>query len=118
MHVVRIEDDFAIWRVVVRGLLTGGVAPADVMLVAGGGGQDSLFGCMGGTPMPRKKAGAARVPKAFVSLAEVVACHRDEQRWATLYRVLWRLAHGEPNLLEVAVDDDVHRLLMMEKQVR
>jgi uracil-DNA glycosylase len=32
--------------------------------------------------------------------------------------VLWRVTHGEPHLLEVAVDPDVHRLLRLEKAVR
>jgi DNA polymerase len=86
----------------------------------GQGEQRSLFGELddakntGGSCVPQPQ----RVPKHFVTLAEVVACHRDPQRWSTLYCVLWRVTHGEPSLLDVAVDDDVHRLLMMEKQVR
>ncbi len=48
-----------------------------------------------------------RVPKAFLQLAHIVALHRDERRWALLYRLLWRLIHGERKLLEVVVDPDV-----------
>jgi DNA polymerase len=60
-----------------------------------------------------------RVPREFVSLAQVVACHTDQSNWSTLYRVLWRLTRGEPSLLKLAaVDDDVRALLAMEKQVR
>jgi len=32
--------------------------------------------------------------------------------------VLWRLTHGEPHVLAVAVDDDVYALRAMEKVVR
>lgn len=58
-----------------------------------------------------------RVPRAFLETAEAAACHADGERWALLYRVLWRLTHGEPKLVEVAVDGDVHRLLRMAKAV-
>ena len=61
---------------------------------------------------------APRVPRRFVEVATVAACHADARRWSLLYRVLWRLTHGEPQLMEVAVDDDVHRLLRMDKAVR
>ena len=59
-----------------------------------------------------------RVPREFMSLAQKVACHTDPSNFSTLYRVLYRLTHGEPHLLRIAVDDDVHAVLMMEKQVR
>ena len=47
-----------------------------------------------------------------------VACHRDPKRWALLYRLLWRLTHGEPRLLEIVVDPDVNDLMRMDKGVR
>ena len=59
-----------------------------------------------------------RVPREFPALAERVACHRDPRRWGLLYRVLWRLTHGEPRLLEVATDADVHALAQRDKAVR
>jgi probable DNA metabolism protein len=71
----------------------------------------------------RRRAGRApptvRVPKRFLALASLVACHRDAGRWGALYRVLWRLTlGGEPRLLEVSVDGDVLRLTGMAKAVR
>ncbi len=51
-------------------------------------------------------------------MAERVSCHREARRWALLYRVLWRLTHGEPRLLEIAVDPDMHALQQMDKAVR
>ena len=47
-----------------------------------------------------------------------VACIATEARWALLYRVLWRLTHGEPQLLEIVVDPDAHALEAMEKAIR
>ena len=65
-----------------------------------------------------KATGAAtRVPKPFLDLAAAVACFRDPERWNLLYRVLYRLTHGEPNLLEIEVDNDSRRLLLMAKAV-
>ena len=58
-----------------------------------------------------------RVPRDFLDAAESVACHRDERKWTVLYRVLYRLTHGEPWLLQVSIDDDVRQLLAMRKQV-
>lgn len=59
-----------------------------------------------------------RVSKRFLRLAAAVACHRSPSRWATLYRVLWRLTHDEPHVLEIVTDPDVHTLGTMERAVR
>ena len=103
-------------------MLASGVAPARVDWTAGGDGQPVLGladePSMDALPAEVAAGAAGRVPKAFLPLAEAVACHRDGERWALLYRVLWRLTHGERALLEVATDPDVHRLLRMEKAVR
>jgi probable DNA metabolism protein len=62
--------------------------------------------------------GNYRVPREFMVVAVEAACFRDHTRWALLYRVLWRLTHGEANLLEVAVDPDVNALHAMAKAIR
>ena len=59
-----------------------------------------------------------RVPKKFIDLARLIALHSDERRWALLYRLLWRLTHGEPKLLEIVIDADVGRALDWHKSVR
>ncbi len=50
--------------------------------------------------------------------ARIVALHRDDRRWALLYRVLYRITHGERHLLHIDVDDDVREFEAMEKAVR
>ena len=53
----------------------------------------------------------------FVDISDVAsACHRDAKRWSLLYRVLWRLTHGEPTFFEIAVDPDVNELMRMDKE--
>ena len=116
---VAFEPAFAGWRAAARRLLEDGVAPAAVLWEPADDEQPALGGLgqagedEGGDAPPR-----FRVPRRFFELAEAAACHADGERWALLYRVLWRMTHGEPHLLEVAVDPDVHRLLRMEKAVR
>ena len=53
-----------------------------------------------------KVASNHRVPPEFVDLAKQVAANRNPGRWQLLYRMLWRLTHGEHHLLEIASDSD------------
>lgn len=59
-----------------------------------------------------------RVPRDFVPNAKLVACHRAETRWHLLYRMLWRLIHGEPHLLAIATDPDVCEFEELSKAIR
>lgn len=59
----------------------------------------------------------ATVPREFIALARDAACHSDPARWLLLYRILWRLTHGEPHLLEVTIDADVTALRALAKAV-
>ena len=67
---------------------------------------------------PGSSASEPRVPAGFVELARYVVAHSDPRRFALLYRVLWRLTHGEPKLLEHITDDDVRTLHEHAKSVR
>ena len=115
MRRVAIEPRFEAWRDAARRLLAAGAEPGETVWTAEPD-QDLL---------PLFEAGAApetgtplRVPRRFLDLARKVACHSDPGRWALLYRALWRLAHGEPDLLDNEVDEDVRRLAALEKAVR
>jgi DNA polymerase len=116
MKRITIDPTFEGWRAAARGLLAAGADPRDV-LWEGADEAQSALGLVDEAP-PVVPAAQARVPRAFMELADAAACHSDPERWAVLYRVLWRLTHGEPRLMEVAMDPDVHRILRMEKAVR
>jgi DNA polymerase len=110
-------ETFEQWRAVARELLVAGTTPQDVHFLNGQASQPSLFGddaIETTTPIPNT---AFTVPPAFLELARYVACHRDGGRWHLLYRVLWRITHGESHLLKVITDDDVHSLVTMQKSV-
>jgi DNA polymerase len=116
------DGSFADWKRAARGALAAGVAPDFAEWVNLASGQAVLAlaePCV--AEAAGKKAGEARkpirVPRAFLELAADVACHRDEARWGLLYRVLWRLTHGEPELLAVPVDRDTHGLHVLAKAV-
>jgi DNA polymerase len=53
-----------------------------------------------------------------MKLGQHLACHREAERWNLLYRLLWRLTHGEPVLLDISTDDDVYLARTWAKQVR
>lgn len=118
MQVIRLasETDFAGWRAAARRLRRARTPPESVIWMvtpdevllddgpAGGGGE----------------AGPARggfaAPRAFLSLAEMVVCHRAPERFARLYRLLWRMA-AEPNLMKIVTDPEVAQVLDMAKAV-
>ena len=54
---------------------------------------------------------AARVPAEFLALAELAGYHRDPGRWGLLYRVLYRLTHGEAELLQRDLEPHIPGLL-------
>ncbi len=63
------------------------------------------------------RAAAAIVPPSFLRLCELVVLHRDPERFALLYRLLWRLVH-EPGLRGDPVDDDLVQAQHMAQAVR
>ena len=58
------------------------------------------------------------LPRAVLDLIRLVICHRDAERHALLYTLVWRTLHGERHLLDIASDPLVHRLGRMAKSVR
>src|SRR5690606_35700762 len=115
------------WREAARALLVDAVPPEHVLWQSGA--QDDLLGASmpllqgvarggpGATPSGSRAqtapdpatagARAPRVPREFLDLAALVIAHADPQRHALLYRLLWRIAHGERALLAMVTDDDV-----------
>lgn len=109
---VSIENDFASWRAAARQLLQDDCAPEKILWIENG--QNSLFE----TKRNEKNGGQIhKVPREFVALAEAAACFDDASRWSLLYRLLFRLARENRNLLFIESDDDVRRLFLMAKAV-
>lgn len=108
-----LQMGFSAWRDVARDCLAAGLEPSRVEW----GAPQGLFAAFG-VPKPDAPAPMPTVPRRFMQVARRVAHHRDDRRASTLYRVLWRLTHGEPRLLESAADPDVVELRTLDAQVR
>ena len=57
------------------------------------------------------------LPRAVADLIRMVVPHRDPERYALLYTLIWRITHGERGLMEVGSDPLVHRLDRMRKAI-
>ncbi len=113
------EADFAGFRTAARGLLAAGATPDTVLwLTADGAGTGQLFADAAPTataPPPTDPRTA--VPQAFVTLCQSVVLHDDPQRFALMYRLLWRLVH-EPAVRHDPLDADMMQARQMYKAVR
>ncbi|AMJ60566.1 UdgX family uracil-DNA binding protein [Bosea sp. PAMC 26642] len=117
MFVVRLAHpaDFEGWRRHARVLVRQQILPGDIAWQVGDG--LSLFDGQEVDPDAPVSGLEPRVPRDFPELAAQVACHRDPERFGLIYRLLLRL-QGEPHLLNVATDIDVHRAEAMARAVR
>lgn len=119
MHAVDLAHpvDFEGWRAAARRMLLADARPEAVDWRVGA--QAGLFGDAAAPVVPDAVRNRAfTVPKDFLELAETVVCHRDPARFALLYSLLWRLTHGEPKLLEIVSDREVHRAETMARAIR
>ena len=88
-----------------------GVAPEAIVWQVSA--EASLFG-----QTDVSDAAPVRVPRAAAALIDLVVCHRDPERYALLYHLVWRMVRGERALLEVHTDPLVWRLERMAKAIR
>jgi DNA polymerase len=109
---------FTAWQKAARRALRDGVEPGAIHWQELDDAQPTLGMFAEEDERPDAQPTNFRVPRAFLDIARRVACHRDPQHWALLYRTLFRLTHGEPHLLEVTVDPDIHTLAQMDKAIR
>ncbi len=58
------------------------------------------------------------LPRSLTEMIGRVVCHRDPERYALLYQLVWRVLNGERELLDIATDPLVHRLELMARAVR
>ena len=110
---VSIENDFLSWRTAARNLLRNGISPHDILWTTTE--QSGLFECFAERS---KELKTFKVSAEFLELAEFVSCVNETNKWALLYRLLFRLTHENRNLLEIESDDDVRQALLYVKAIR
>lgn len=117
MRLVRLENlnDFGEWRGVARSLLLAGTPPDEISWsdVTSSVGLFDTHDDVSGLTVRH----VGTVPPRFVELAEAAICHRDPERFALLYRLLWRL-QKDRTLLEARSDPDVGKLERRASAVR
>jgi DNA polymerase len=109
MRTIRLSsrNDFDEWRAAARGLLLSATPPEDVTWLDPTT-PDDLFSTTEPAPqVTGRKVGT--VPQRFIEWAEAGICHTDPERFALLYRLLWRL-QKDSALMTVRSDPDVERL--------
>lgn len=111
------EVDWDGFRTAARTLALAGVPPDDVAWSVRQ--VDDLFAEALPDPVPDAvPLGAFSLPRAVVSLAETVIQAREPERFALLYRLIWRAFSGERHVLEQVTDPEVDRAERMAKSVR
>lgn len=115
------ETDLVGFREEARALLSQQVPPEAVHWQTVQAQNSDLFAdpVAPGDIRPRgvPKAASAIVPASFLRLCEVVVLHSDPDRFALLYRLLWRLVH-EPGLRNDPIDPDMLHAHQMGQSVR
>src|SRR5271167_4758172 len=116
MHFITLDGDTAFegWRKAARALVLNDVSPSEVTWTAPGH-TPALFAPPTATPLP-DAPGTFNVSAKFVELAQSAILHRDPERFAILYRLLWRL-RSHHDLLMVATDPDVVQVTTMARAV-
>ncbi|WP_284125265.1 UdgX family uracil-DNA binding protein [Parerythrobacter aestuarii] len=110
-------DDFTFWRERARQLVQSDVPPDRVAWTLPGGPGDLFTGGDTRLPVPPADARPIRASKRFLQLARNAALHSDPERFALLYRLVWRL-QSNPRLMEDSTDGDVRRVEELNKAVR
>lgn len=113
MHTIPPSASFAEWRTIARGLLETATPPQETLWQRDEE-ETSLFT---NVPPSPSKTGQLKVPASFMKVAETVSCHRSGDQWALLYSLLWRLTHGEPHLMSLPSDPELHRVQSMVKHI-
>jgi probable DNA metabolism protein len=110
--------NFIEWRDAARGLLMHDIAPEAITWAGQGGAADLLMGAAPEhVPVPASTHPKVSIPRSLMDMLQNAACCRQHDRWAFLYRVLWRWTHGEHDV-QSAADIDGARLHQMVKAVR
>jgi uracil-DNA glycosylase len=115
LHRIALRDgaDLGGFRQAVRALIAHDVPPEAVSWTVGS--EPALFACLS---LRERESAPLSLSRAVYELITDVVPHRDSERYALLYTLMWRVLHGERRLPEIASDPLVHRLALMQKSVR
>lgn len=113
----RFDGSFAGWRQVARDLLNRGIVADQVNWYADDEDSDLFATANLLRPTMPPSAAAIRVPRQLLDLLESAARYRCAERWSLLYRILWRVSHGERSAM-LAGDADGSELHKRLKAVR
>jgi DNA polymerase len=112
------ETDLAGFREEARALLAHQIPPDDVRWQTSHAQNAEFFADPASTAgRGAPNAASAIVPASFLRLCEVVVLHHDPDRFALLYRLLWRLVY-EPALRNDPIDADMAHAHQMGQAVR
>lgn len=103
------------WRKAARGCLAAGIPPDQVVW----GEADTGRGLFDTPPPPLTlpmTAAQMTVPRSFIQMANAVVWHRDPERFARLYALLWRVQRS-PALMGDRADPALNHLRRLEKNV-
>jgi DNA polymerase len=112
VRIVEIEPGYEGWHAAARRLLLSATPPGRVEWRERAGSRPSRLDPGAPSP-PAAGAEGIRVPRRFVELARAASDHDDPDRWRLLYDVLWRVVHGDRELLDRAEDPAVKRVRRM-----
>ncbi|MBB2974345.1 UdgX family uracil-DNA binding protein [Mesorhizobium sp. RMAD-H1] len=111
---IPLKDDCSeeAFRAAARHCLAKGLAPDQVVFSAGD--SLSLFGEEAPNVSP---APGVAVPRSYAKMVTVIVCHSEPDRFALLYRLLWRICQGERHVLDNPADPDVAKAMRYAKAV-
>ena len=113
--IIKTCPGFDEWREQARLCLQEAIKPDQILWQNHDAQDQDLFA--GRTPQNVKQAKGFSVSKDFVEMARIAACHASPDRFALLYRVLWRLCHENRSLLHYKTDSDILKLTAYARAV-
>lgn len=134
-HTLQVEGGYSSWRTQALRALAAGWPPqaltwtertsvsnavAEQMALDYTSSQTTTYGVSRDAPQAAESLGAiaeVRVSRALAGMLRSAAAYRSPDRWAFLYRVLWRWHCGDRSVASAA-DEDGTRLHAMVKAVR
>ncbi|WP_233836128.1 DUF4130 domain-containing protein [Paraburkholderia sp. ZP32-5] len=103
MKLIRIEPIFTAWRHAAREALRDGIAPESIEWVesdAATAPHTPPASACREAAQPTTPPAPTAISRDLLTQLETAACFRADDRWALLYRILWRWTHGERSAVE------------------